>query len=69
MTDLRVVLEMVNTLSDGDKDALMRYLEKNKQESLISKSKKRILDLHPGAITITDDFNDELPDEFWFGEE
>jgi antitoxin HicB len=26
------------------------------------------MDLHPGAITISDDFNDELPDSFWFGE-
>lgn len=26
-------------------------------------------DLHPGAITISDDFDDPLPDEFWLGKE
>jgi prevent-host-death family protein len=29
---------------------------------------QRIPDLHPGAW-ISEDFDDELPDEFWLGEE
>jgi antitoxin (DNA-binding transcriptional repressor) of toxin-antitoxin stability system len=29
---------------------------------------KRVLDLHPGAIWTSDDFDDPLPDEFWLGE-
>jgi hypothetical protein len=28
----------------------------------------RVLGLHPGAMTTTDDFDSPLPDEFWFGE-
>lgn len=32
-------------------------------------SKKRVLGLHPGAITTTEDFDDPLPDEFWLGED
>jgi antitoxin (DNA-binding transcriptional repressor) of toxin-antitoxin stability system len=27
----------------------------------------RIAGLHPGAITMTDDFDEPLPDEFWLG--
>ncbi|MBC7999180.1 MAG: toxin-antitoxin (TA) system antitoxin [Leptolyngbya sp.] len=31
--------------------------------------KERILGMHPGSIWMSDDFNDPLPDEFWFGED
>ena len=30
---------------------------------------ERIPDLHPGSFTMSDDFNEELPDSFWLGEE
>ena len=30
---------------------------------------ERIADLHPGSFTMSDDFNEELPDSFWLGEE
>ena len=30
---------------------------------------ERIPDLHPGSFTMGDDFNEELPDSFWLGEE
>jgi antitoxin (DNA-binding transcriptional repressor) of toxin-antitoxin stability system len=32
-----------------------------------SPGKKRIAGLHKGAMTASDDFDDPLPDEFWFG--
>jgi predicted DNA-binding antitoxin AbrB/MazE fold protein len=31
--------------------------------------KKRILGLHRGAMTMSDDFDDELSDSFWLGED
>jgi hypothetical protein len=31
--------------------------------------KPRVSPLHPGAMVMSDDFNDELPDEFWLGDE
>ena len=31
--------------------------------------KKRILGLHLGSVWMSDDFNAELPDSFWLGEE
>ena len=33
------------------------------------KTGKRIPDLHPGAFVFGDDFDDPLPDSFWFGED
>jgi predicted DNA-binding antitoxin AbrB/MazE fold protein len=29
--------------------------------------KKRIFDMHSGNYWMSDDFDDELPDSFWFG--
>jgi antitoxin (DNA-binding transcriptional repressor) of toxin-antitoxin stability system len=40
------------------------------QEDAVSASpKKRVFGLHRGQIWVSDDFDDELPDEFWLGEE
>ena len=33
-----------------------------------SGQKRRILGMHPGAITISDDFDDPLPDDFWLSD-
>ena len=30
---------------------------------------ERIMGLHPGAIVMSDDFDDPLPDSFWLGED
>jgi hypothetical protein len=30
---------------------------------------QRIAGLHEGQVWISDDFNDSLPDEFWFGDD
>jgi antitoxin (DNA-binding transcriptional repressor) of toxin-antitoxin stability system len=38
-------------------------------ETLVSQSRKRLTNAFPGAIVLHDDFDDPLPDEFWFGEE
>jgi len=34
-----------------------------------TKPVERIADLHPGSFTMSDDFNEALPDSFWLGEE
>lgn len=31
--------------------------------------KKRIPNLHAGLVWMSDDFDDELPDSFWFGDD
>jgi hypothetical protein len=38
-------------------------------EDSTEKDLYRIPDLHPGAIIMHDGFDDELPDEFWFGDD
>ena len=46
----------------------LREKERRKQDESKPK-KKRVAGLHQGQGWINDDFNDELPDEFWFGED
>jgi hypothetical protein len=31
--------------------------------------KKRIFNMHAGLVWMSDDFDDELPDSFWFGDD
>jgi hypothetical protein len=43
---------------------------KASQERLASpNAPRRTLGWHQGTIWVSDDFDDELPDEFWFGED
>jgi len=49
---------------------LVKILHTNKKNQVETKpKKKRIAGLHQGQGWISDDFNDELGDEFWFGED
>lgn len=43
--------------------------KKRTQQTEEMQLKERIAGLHDGQGWISDDFNDELPDEFWFGED
>ncbi len=65
MVDFQDVLQAVDSLSEEEKQRLLRYL----QQSMQPKNNERLLNMHPGAIVIGDDFNDELPDSFWLDEE
>jgi antitoxin (DNA-binding transcriptional repressor) of toxin-antitoxin stability system len=65
------VEELLALVQDGEEIILMRGdtpvarllpVEANPK-------KERILGMHPDSIWISDDFNDPLPDEFWFGED
>jgi hypothetical protein len=48
-------------------------VERAVQESLAriaaGVTEQRILNLHAGGAWVSDDFDDPLPDEFWFGDE
>ena len=46
----------------------LREKERRKQAETPPKT-KRVFGLHQGQGWISDDFNDELGDEFWFGED
>lgn len=43
--------------------------KERKLETEASPPKERVFGMHEGQGWISDDFNDELPDEFWFGED
>lgn len=43
--------------------------KKRRQPAETMSEKERIAGLNQGEIWMSDDFNDELPDEFWFGED
>jgi hypothetical protein len=61
--DFDQLLKAVDQLSDEQKHTLSAYLDDTGPQK-----KQRILGLHPGAFQPGEDFNDPLPDEFWFGE-
>ena len=63
--------ELVIHRQDGRIQARYSY-EKPQSSSAQGKvaapsQKQRIFDLHPGAMIMSEDFDDELPDEFWLG--
>lgn len=43
--------------------------KKRRQQTEETQSKERVFGMYEGRGWISDDFNDELPDEFWFGED
>ncbi len=68
MTDLQTLLQVVDTLSDADKQRLLQHLQRSYVEISSSESTQRVLDMHPGAAIMSDDFDEELPDSFWLDE-
>ena len=69
MADFQTVLQVVDTLSDDEKQRLLKHLQRGLGEEKAPEVTQRVLDLHPGAATMSDDFDEELPDSFWLDEE
>jgi hypothetical protein len=69
MADFQTVLQAVDTLSEDEKQQLLKYLQRQQFEGQVPKITQRVLDLHPGVATMSDDFDEELPDSFWLDEE
>jgi hypothetical protein len=63
------LLKMVDTLSPEEKRLLRERIDTETISTEVDLSKPRILGLHPGAIWMSDDFDDPLPDEFWLGDD
>lgn len=68
MTDLELLFRTVDELTADEKQQLIEYLQHSQQKSA-PKLTKRVFGLHPNAMVMSDDFDDELPDSFWLGEE
>jgi antitoxin (DNA-binding transcriptional repressor) of toxin-antitoxin stability system len=62
--------ELLSLLKEGDEVMLV---EGNKPLARLvpveTALRERVPDLHPGNFKVSDDFDEELPDEFWLGEE
>jgi len=75
MADLQTLFRTVDELSSDELYQLWHYILE-KQEQLVDTKgviapRPRILGLHEalGHAWMGDDFNAELPDSFWFGED
>lgn len=68
MTDLQTLFRTIDELTPEEKQQIVAYIQARSLEN-DNKVQSRIFDLHKGKIWISDDFDDELPDSFWFGEE
>lgn len=66
MIDMQTLRQTIRTLTPAELEELKAYIEQI-QQTPPPTLKERIFNMHPGAIEISDDFTDPLPDEFWFG--
>jgi len=71
---LKKLEEIVSDLPAESQAEVIDFAEFLRQKELRKQSEtkpkeKRIAGLHQGQGWISDDFNDELGDEFWFGED
>jgi len=64
--ELDTLFTLVDALSDEDKQALVQHLTQPHIPQPPSKPRKA--NLFPG-VWMSDDFDAELPDSFWMGEE
>jgi hypothetical protein len=76
MSDLQTLFRQIDELEPGEIKELYDYIQQNHIQFIPTKPveatlKDRVPGLHAhlGEAWISDDFNDELPDEFWLGEE
>lgn len=71
MSNLTSVIEQIKQLTDAERQQLVDYLQSEQAKSEPPKPKKRVIGLHEhlGKGWMADDFDDELPDSFWLGED
>jgi hypothetical protein len=69
MINLNDVLTTVDALTDEQKLVVIEHLRRSTEKSSETPQHARIFNMHSGAMNMSDDFDDELPESFWFGEE
>ena len=63
------MVTQVQELSISERKALINVIVDSLAIEPISQArKKRVFNLHAGLVRMSDDFDDELPDSFWFGD-
>ena len=64
------MVTQVQTLSISEWKSLINVIVYSLTTPSTSQPKKeRIFNLHAGLVWMSDDFDDELPDSFWFGDD
>jgi hypothetical protein len=73
MADLQSIMHDLHDLTPDEVRKLFAHIKESYGQILEqkprTKGKQRIFDLHAGKIRMSDDFDQELPDSFWLGEE
>ena len=69
MSDLEAIFRTIDELSSEEKLQIVEYIQTLSEPEIEKMPRLRVFDLHEGAIWMSDDFDDELPDSFWLGEE
>jgi hypothetical protein len=71
MADMQALFRQVDALMPEESVQLCHYVIERMRSFGMEVTRSRILGLHAhrSSAWMSDDFNDELPDEFWFGEE
>lgn len=68
MTDLQTLFRTIDELTPEEKQQVVAYIQ-GQQTPEIDVPSHRVFDLHAGVIWMSEDFDDELPESFWLGEE
>ena len=68
MLTLVDVIQSVEQLNKADERALLEYLQQRASVEPDDKPRAFVFDMHPNAMVMSDDFDAELPDEFWLGD-
>lgn len=70
MLELKTILAAIRELTPEELELVRQAVDAEKDKiAPTTPAKQRIFDLHPGAMWMSDDFDDPLPDEFWLGED
>lgn len=67
MTVLQTLFRTIDELTPEEKQQIVAYIQEH-QETEPASQQPRVPGLFPG-IWMSDDFNAELPETFWLGEE
>ena len=71
MTNMELLFNQVKSLTSQEKQALIKFLQSDDTVTSNKIPKTRVLGLHAhlGKAWMSEDFDDELPDSFWLGDQ
>ena len=64
MANLKAILRTIDELTPEERQKIVEYIQRRSEPG----KQPRVVGLHAGAIQMSDDFDEALPDEFWLDE-